>query len=121
MTNEYDRLAVLLEHCLPRQVTGGLDGRAGDAYLRGEPRPLRRRTAGNQIEADVKRPGRVVPRPHVAAAGAGDRLDDRRDGFAFDGVDCHIGLLPDVEMRAIVLIDLRDELDPGLVEDVRNL
>ena len=86
-----------------------------------EPGALRRRTAGNQIEADIKRPRRVVPRPHVAAAGAGDRLDDRRDGFAFHGVDCHIGLLPDVEMRAIVLIDLRDELDPGLVEDVRNL
>src|SRR5688572_19750872 len=89
---EYDRFTFVFEQRLARKVFRLLDRRAVDAHLCREARTQARGVATRYVEADIERPRWIVPRPHLAAARAGDRLDRRRQALALHGVNRHFRL-----------------------------
>src|ERR671912_2470940 len=93
LTDVDDWLAVLLEQRLARQVPGAFNRRACDPHLCSETRAQGGGIAACQIEADVEGPRRVVPGPYLAATGARDGLDFRRQHLALHRVDRHICVL----------------------------
>src|SRR5262245_11618694 len=91
LADEYHGLAVVLDSLLVWQVQCVYDRRASDTHLSRQARAETGRVCTRDVEADVERSRRVVPRPHFAAACAGDRLDRRRQAFALHRVNRDFG------------------------------